>query len=140
MASKKDKKLAEDKLVLKRVLAVRDVVEKFVTEYNHERDSDQISVRLETLDRTNKEFHHVQSEIEKLDAEENFEFHMTIRTDFENHFCRLKGFLLSKRERNQPLLNSTMSSVFGPSHNSTSCPSSLEMNLAGFHSGIISFL
>ncbi|XP_065092091.1 uncharacterized protein LOC135712921 [Ochlerotatus camptorhynchus] len=120
MASKKEKKLTEDKLVLKRILALRDVVERFVAEYNHERDSGEVSVRLDTLDRTNKEFHHVQSEIEKLDAAENFEQHMEMRTDFENRFCRLKGFLLSKRERNQPLLNSTMSSAFAPPHNSTS--------------------
>ncbi|XP_065089697.1 uncharacterized protein LOC135710919 [Ochlerotatus camptorhynchus] len=119
MASKKEKKLAEDQLVLKRVLALRDVVERFVSDYDQQRDSSEVSVRLDTLDRINKEFNNIQSEIEKLDAVENFERHITIRTDFENRFCRLKGFLLSKRERNHPLLSSTMSSSFASVHNST---------------------
>ncbi|XP_065080794.1 uncharacterized protein LOC135703472 [Ochlerotatus camptorhynchus] len=87
MASKKEKKLAEDQLVLKRVLALRDVVERFVSDYDQQRDSSEVSVRLDTLDRINKEFNNIQSEIEKLDAAENFERHITIRTDFENRFC-----------------------------------------------------
>lgn len=122
MAPKKEQKIAEDKLVLKRVLASRDVVERFVREYDHQRDVGEVAVRLETLNRTNKEFLHVQSELEKLDAAENFEQHMTVRNDFENRFCKLKGFLLAKRERNQPLLNSTMASV-----------SSLPPNPVSFH-------
>ncbi|XP_062704661.1 uncharacterized protein LOC134286964 [Aedes albopictus] len=123
MASRKLKKLAEDKLILKRVLATRDVVEGFVEEYDHERDVGEVAVRLETLNRTNREFLHIQSEIEKLDSEENFDQHMTVRNDFENRFCRLKAFLLAKKstERSQPLLNSTMaSSTFGPQHNASS--------------------
>ncbi|XP_062714251.1 uncharacterized protein LOC134291016 [Aedes albopictus] len=123
MASRKTKKLAEDKLILKRVLATRDVVEGFVKEYDHERDVGEVAVRLETLNRTNREFLHIQSEIEKLDSEENFDQHMTVRNDFENRFCRLKAFLLAKKstERSQPLLNSTMaSSTFGPQHNASS--------------------
>nr|XP_029709433.1 uncharacterized protein LOC115255440 [Aedes albopictus] len=120
MASRKTKKLAEDKLILKRVLATRDVVEGFVEQYDHERDVGEVAVRLETLNRTNREFLHIQSEIEKLDSEENFDQHMTVRNDFENRFCRLKAFLLAKKstERSQPLLNSTMaSSTFGSLHN-----------------------
>lgn len=45
MTGKKDKKLAEDKLILKRVLATRDVVERFISEYDHERDSGEVVVR-----------------------------------------------------------------------------------------------
>ncbi|XP_062541372.1 uncharacterized protein LOC134209402 [Armigeres subalbatus] len=119
MAPKKEKKIAEDKLILKRVLASRDVVERFVREYDHERDVGEIAVRLETLNRTNKEFLHVQSELEKLDEEENFDHHMAVRNDFENRFCKLKGFLLTKRDRDHPLMHSTRMSTSAQLHNTT---------------------
>ncbi|XP_065084920.1 uncharacterized protein LOC135707118 [Ochlerotatus camptorhynchus] len=111
MANKAEKKLEGNILILKRVLAIRDVVERFVAEYDHERDANQVSVRLETLDKVNKEFQQVQGEIEKLDVDQ-FEDHIEVRTGFENRYCVLKGFLLSKMDNGQPPLNSTMINTF----------------------------
>ncbi|XP_062534375.1 uncharacterized protein LOC134203540 [Armigeres subalbatus] len=110
MPSKDQKKLDQSILKLKRVLAIRDVVEKFVAEYNHERDANQVSVRLESLDKINKEFHHAQGEMEMIDSD-HFEEHIEVRTAFENRYCVLKGFLLSKQKSNQPMM--TMIGSFG---------------------------
>ncbi|XP_062557931.1 uncharacterized protein LOC134222793 [Armigeres subalbatus] len=112
MPSKDQKKLDQSILKLKRVLAIRDVVEKFVAEYNHERDANQVSVRLESLDKINKEFHHAQGEMEMIDSD-HFEEHIEVRTAFENRYCVLKGFLLSKQKSNQPMMSSTMIGSFG---------------------------
>ncbi|XP_058840879.1 uncharacterized protein LOC131696352 [Topomyia yanbarensis] len=118
MSSKAEKKMIENLLIRKRVCAVRDVVEKFKAEYDHERDSSQIHVRLDTLDRINKEFLEAQAEIEMLDKPDMFEQHIQVRADFENRFCVLKGFLLSKIDNNQTILSSTMTTNF--THHPTS--------------------
>lgn len=65
-----------------------------MAEYNHERDSNQVPVRLETLDRINKEFQHAQSEVEMFDSE-RFEEHIEVRTVFKDKYCATKGFLLT---------------------------------------------
>nr|XP_029731412.1 uncharacterized protein LOC115267912 [Aedes albopictus] len=107
MVSKADKKLEAALLTVKRVLALREVLEKFVAEYNHDRDVVQVSVRLETLDKINKDFQRAQGEIERLDSE-RFEEHIEVRTTFEDKYCSLKGFLMSKVNTDQQLMNSTM--------------------------------
>ncbi|XP_055522717.1 uncharacterized protein LOC129716899 [Wyeomyia smithii] len=117
MTSKADKKLIENMLVRKRVCVVRDVIEKFKEGYNADRDANQIQVRLDTLERCNREFLEAQAEIEMLDKADAFEQHLQIRADFENRFCALKGFLMSKLEVPQQILNSTMASF---SHQPTS--------------------
>ncbi|XP_053699042.1 uncharacterized protein LOC128746012 [Sabethes cyaneus] len=108
MTSKADKRLAENLLIRKRVCSLRDVIEQFKEDYNHESDSNQTNVRLETLDRLNREFLEAQAEIEMLDKPDAFEQHLQLRADFENRFCVLKGFLLSKMDNQQQILNSTL--------------------------------
>lgn len=75
MVNKMEKKLEGNILTLKRVLAIRDVVERFVAEYNHDRDAIQVAVRLETLDRINQELQRATGGIERLDSEK-FEEHI----------------------------------------------------------------
>ncbi|XP_055603839.1 uncharacterized protein LOC129752069 [Uranotaenia lowii] len=108
MASKAEKKLAADLLTRRRACAERDVVEKFISDYTYERDCCQVSVRLETLNKCNELFLNVQNDIEMGDIEERFEAHLEFRADFEDRFCKAKGFLLSKLESREHLLSSTI--------------------------------
>ncbi|XP_055605116.1 uncharacterized protein LOC129753327 [Uranotaenia lowii] len=108
MTSKAEKKLTADLLTRRRACAERDVVEKFITDYTYERDCCQVSVRLEALNKCNELFLNVQNDIEMGDIEERFEAHLEFRADFEDRFCRAKGFLLSKLESREHLLSSTI--------------------------------
>ncbi|XP_055584679.1 uncharacterized protein LOC129737541 [Uranotaenia lowii] len=108
MASKAEKKLAADLLTRRRACAERDVVEKFIAEYTYERDCCQVAVRLEALNKCNELFLNVQNDIELGDHEERFEGHLEFRADFEDRFCRAKGFLLSKLESREHPLSSTI--------------------------------
>ncbi|XP_055604931.1 uncharacterized protein LOC129753161 [Uranotaenia lowii] len=108
MASKAEKKLAADLLTRRRACAERDVVEKFVADFTYERDCCQVAVRLEALNKCNELFMNVQNDIEMGDSEERFEAHLEFRADFEDRFCRAKGFLLSKLESREHLLSSTI--------------------------------
>ncbi|XP_055591126.1 uncharacterized protein LOC129743179 [Uranotaenia lowii] len=108
MASKAEKKLAADLLTRRRACAERDVVEKFVTDFTYERDCCQVAVRLEALNKCNELFLNVQNDIEMGDSEERFETHLEFRADFEDRFCRAKGFLLSKLESREHPLSSTI--------------------------------
>ncbi|XP_055589124.1 uncharacterized protein LOC129741424 [Uranotaenia lowii] len=108
MASKAEKKLAADLLTRRRACAERDVVEKFVADFTYERDCCQVAVRLEALNKCNELFLNVQNDIEMGDSEERFETHLEFRADFEDRFCRAKGFLLSKLESREHPLSSTI--------------------------------
>ncbi|XP_055590211.1 uncharacterized protein LOC129742344 [Uranotaenia lowii] len=108
MTSKTEKKLTANLLTRRRACAERDVVEKFIAEYTYERDCCQVAVRLETLNKCNELFLNVQNDIELGDHEERFEGHLEFRADFEDRFCRAKGFLLSKLESREHLLSSTI--------------------------------
>ncbi|XP_055597175.1 uncharacterized protein LOC129747155 [Uranotaenia lowii] len=108
MASKAEKKLAAALLTRRRACAERDVVEKFVADFTYERDCCQVAVRLEALNKCNELFLNVQNDIEMGDSEERFETHLEFRADFEDRFCRAKGFLLSKLESREHPLSSTI--------------------------------
>ncbi|XP_055590363.1 uncharacterized protein LOC129742486 [Uranotaenia lowii] len=108
MTSKAEKKLAADLLTRRRACAERDVVEKFIADYTYERDCCQVSVRLEALNKCNELFLNVQNDIELGDHEDKFENHLEFRADFEDRFCRAKGFLLSKLESREHPLSSTI--------------------------------
>ncbi|XP_055590980.1 uncharacterized protein LOC129743064 [Uranotaenia lowii] len=108
MTSKAEKKLTADLLTRRRACAERDVVEKFIADYTYERDCCQVSVRLEALNKCNELFLNVQNDIELGDHEDKFEGHLEFRADFEDRFCRAKGFLLSKLESREHLLSSTI--------------------------------
>ncbi|XP_062541861.1 uncharacterized protein LOC134209855 [Armigeres subalbatus] len=112
MATKLDKMLAECMVKRKAIFITRAQVEKFVAKFDAAKDTCQIPVRLETLDRIYKEFLEVQSDIECYDKPETLDIHFGERADFETRYCEAKGFLLSKRstEQNQTLMNSTMHS------------------------------
>ncbi|XP_062537650.1 uncharacterized protein LOC134205969 [Armigeres subalbatus] len=110
MATKLEKMLAECMVKRKAIFITRAQVEKFVAKFDAAKDTCQIPVRLETLDRIYKEFLEVQSDIECYDKPETLDIHLGERADFETRYCEAKGFLLSKRstEQNQTLMNSTM--------------------------------
>lgn len=119
MTTKADKKLADLLQKRERLVATREVVEKFVAAYDHEKHAIQIPVRLETLNRTYKEFLSVQSEIEQLDKPEAFKAHLAVRCEFEDTFCEAKGFLLSKADHHTAHADTSLNSSFthsqGPS-------------------------
>ncbi|XP_038118237.1 uncharacterized protein LOC119769517 [Culex quinquefasciatus] len=88
------KVLAERLAKRKGILALRDNIEKFVSKFNGELDMCQVS-----------------NNIEKLDEPNNLDANIAQRVDFEQRYCDIKGFLLSKRpvDLNQTLEMSTMS-------------------------------
>lgn len=105
------KVLAERLAKRKGILALRDNIEKFVSKFNGELDMCQVSVRLDSLDQLKNDFLDVQNNIEKLDEPNNLDANIAQRVDFEQRYCDIKGFLLSKRpvDLNQTLEMSTMS-------------------------------
>ncbi|XP_055622232.1 uncharacterized protein LOC129765821 [Toxorhynchites rutilus septentrionalis] len=106
---KVEKRLADLGVMKKGILVHRDGVEKFVNDFQEARDSCQVPVRIESLDRVYYEFLEVQSEIEQLDDEEQLNRHLSERADFEARYCTVKGFLLSKRsaDANQAAQNAS---------------------------------
>ncbi|XP_055632944.1 uncharacterized protein LOC129773372 [Toxorhynchites rutilus septentrionalis] len=106
---KVEKRLADLGVMKKGIFVHRDGVEKFVNDFQEARDSCQVPVRIESLDRVYHEFLEVQSEIEQLDDEEQLNRHLSERADFEARYCTAKGFLLSKRsaDANQAALNAS---------------------------------
>lgn len=107
---KVEKKLADLGIVRKALLMTCNSVEQFVTNFDADRDSCQIPVRLENLDRVYRDFLKVQGEIEKHDTAERLEEHLSERVVFEGRYCAAKGFLLSNRavDLNQTVLNATV--------------------------------
>nr|XP_029723185.1 uncharacterized protein LOC115264013 [Aedes albopictus] len=93
-------------------------VEQFVTNFDADRDSCQIPVWLENLDRVYRDFLTVQGEIEKHDTAERLEEHLSERVVFVGRYCAAKGFLLSNRavDLNQTVLNSTVHQPEQPVH------------------------
>lgn len=117
-SDKKSEKKVVDLIVSRKgLLVLRDSVENFVHQYDDERDSCQLPVRLECLDRTYNNFMEIQSEIERLDIPEMLEDHLIERSDFEARYCAAKGFMLSKRtvDPNQTMNTSLMNSHHLPS-------------------------
>lgn len=110
MPPKEDKILAELLIQRKGLYAIRDAIEKFIENYNPDRDSCQLSVRIESLDRVNADFLKAQDAIDRLDKMEMLDDYINDRVDFEQRFCEAKGFLLSRRnpEFNQSVLNTSM--------------------------------
>nr|XP_029709473.1 uncharacterized protein LOC109417556 [Aedes albopictus] len=106
---KVEKKLVDLGIVRKALLMTCNSVEQFVTNFDADRDSCQIPVRLENLDRVYRDFLKVQGEIEKHDTAERLEEHLSERVVFEGRYCAAKGFLLSNRavDLNQTVLNAT---------------------------------
>ncbi|XP_055634052.1 uncharacterized protein LOC129774355 [Toxorhynchites rutilus septentrionalis] len=125
MPPKEEKMLAERLVQQQGLFATRNAIEKFIENYDAERDTHQISVRLESLDRVNASFLEVQDAIERLDKSEMLEAHLEERVDFEQRFCEAKGFLLSRRsnDANQTLLNTSITA------NSSSYPTNFHLRL-----------
>nr|XP_029709443.1 uncharacterized protein LOC115255457 [Aedes albopictus] len=115
---KVEKKLADLGIVRKALLMTCNSVEQFVTNFDADRDSCQIPVRLENLDRVYRDFLKVQGEIEKHDAAERLEEHLSERVVFKGRYCAAKGFLLSNRavDLNQTVLNATVHQPEAPVH------------------------
>ncbi|XP_055632441.1 uncharacterized protein LOC129772932 [Toxorhynchites rutilus septentrionalis] len=108
MSAKPEKQLAERLVQRKGLIAIRNALDTFVRGYNHERDACELSVRLESLDRLYVNFMECQNIIEKYDKPESLDEHIEERVDFEQRFCKTKGFLLAKRtgDLNETLNNS----------------------------------
>lgn len=117
MGKENAKVLAERLAKRKGILALRDNIEKFVVKFNEEDDVCQVPVRLESLDQLKVEFLDVQNTIEKLDDVGNLDANIDLRVDFEQRYCDVKGFLLSKRavDLNQTLNTSMGSHAQSPS-------------------------
>ncbi|XP_062714091.1 uncharacterized protein LOC134290884 [Aedes albopictus] len=110
MPSKEEKLLADSLSRRKCLIKLLDALERFIRDYDHARDSCQLCVRVESLDKLNEDYAECQSVIERLDEEEELDEHIDERVEFEQRFCRAKGFLLSKRvaDANQSALNNSM--------------------------------
>lgn len=119
MGDKKTKqRVLELSVKLRSLCIMRDAVEDFVFKYDvpgaYPDPEQQISVRLESLDKTYSEFMEAQSQIEVLDEPEMLERHLSKRADFETRYCYAKGFLLYKRPAD-PAPNQTMNSTLNTS-------------------------
>ncbi|XP_062538724.1 uncharacterized protein LOC134207000 [Armigeres subalbatus] len=110
MPAKEEKQLASSLAQRKCLLKVFDALERFIRDYDHDRDSFQLCVRIHSLDKMNETFAECQSVIEKLDAPEALDEHIDERVEFEQRYCKAKGFLLSKRtgDPNQSALNESV--------------------------------
>ncbi|XP_062541030.1 uncharacterized protein LOC134209064 [Armigeres subalbatus] len=93
MPAKEEKQLAGSLAQRKCLFKVFDALERFIRDYDHDRDSFQLC-----------------SVIEKLDAPEALDEHIDERVEFEQRYCKAKGFLLSKRtgDPNQSALNDSI--------------------------------
>lgn len=120
MSTKTEKKLVELLQKRERLVTTREVVEKFVAAYDHEKHAIQVPVRLEQVNRIYKEFLGVQAEIEQLDKPEAFKQHLALRCEFEDAFCVAKGFLLSKADHHAAHADSSMNSSFTHTQGSSS--------------------
>ncbi|XP_062537982.1 uncharacterized protein LOC134206294 [Armigeres subalbatus] len=110
MPAKEEKQLAGSLAQRKCLFKVFDALERFIRDYDHDRDSFQLCVRIDSLDKMNETFAECQSVIEKLDAPEALDEHIDERVEFEQRYCKAKGFLLSKRtgDPNQSALNDSI--------------------------------
>lgn len=108
---KEDKVLMERLVYVKGLTASRDAVEKFIVQFEPQRDTCQVSVRLEFLDRLFQQFTEAEDAIERLDKPEALEAHLEERVEFEQRYFAAKGFLLSKLRIDTPSqqLNQSMS-------------------------------
>ncbi|XP_065085296.1 uncharacterized protein LOC135707411 [Ochlerotatus camptorhynchus] len=108
MPTREEKKLGDRLAQRKGLLAIRNALEKFVREYDHDRDASQLCVRLDSLDQLNANFLECQDAIEQLDKPESLDEHIVERVEFEQRYCKAKGFLLTKRtgDQNQSMNNS----------------------------------
>ena len=98
------------KTKLKSLLASFALIKSFVNNYEEERDSCEVSVRLEHLVELWTHFQTTQSELETAD-ETNIEEQIKQRTDFETAYYRVKGFLLSVNKIPlSPIFNTSASS------------------------------
>lgn len=111
------KELLAARLVQQRALfRTLESVEKFVKDFNADRDLCQIPVRLETLDRVNTSFLQVQDDVETSDDATVLEKHLTERVAFEQRYCVAKGFLLAQSTVD---MNQTQNTSMLSQHNST---------------------
>ncbi|XP_062539088.1 uncharacterized protein LOC134207380 [Armigeres subalbatus] len=110
MPAKEEKQLAGSLAQRKCLFKVFDALERFIRDYDHDRDSFQLCVRIDSLDKMNETIAECQSVIEKLDAPEALDEHIDERVEFEQRYCKAKGFLLSKRtgDPNQSALNDSI--------------------------------
>lgn len=105
----------------KSFLASFALIKTFVDKYEEDRDVNEIPVRLDNLNELWRDFKLVQAELETLDLDEDsVDDQLKVRTDFETHFYRVKGFLLSQNKTPAtPTLNASSSTPHipaSPSH------------------------
>ncbi|XP_062713979.1 uncharacterized protein LOC134290792 [Aedes albopictus] len=86
---------------LKSLLTSFNLIKTFVDDYQEERDSHQVSVRLEYLVTLWNDVNETQLELESLD-DESLDEYLKVRTDFESSFFHVKGFLLSVTKPTDP--------------------------------------
>nr|XP_029723849.1 uncharacterized protein LOC115264316 [Aedes albopictus] len=86
---------------LKSLLTSFNLIKTFVEEYQEDRDSRQVSVRLEHLLTLWRDVNATQAELETLD-DEGLDQYLKVRTDFETSYFHVKGFLLSVNKSAEP--------------------------------------
>ncbi|XP_062704266.1 uncharacterized protein LOC134286638 [Aedes albopictus] len=86
---------------LKSLLTSFNLIKTFVEDYQEERDSRQVSVRLEHLLTLWRDVNVTQAELETLD-DEGLDQYLKVRTDFETSYFHVKGFLLSVNKSAEP--------------------------------------
>ncbi|XP_065088021.1 uncharacterized protein LOC135709556 [Ochlerotatus camptorhynchus] len=110
MPTREEKNLGDRLAQRKGLLAIRNALEKFVHEYDHDRDASQLCVGLNSLDQLDANFLDCQDAIEQLDKPESLDEHIVERVEFEQWYCKAKGFLLTKHtgDQNQSMNNSML--------------------------------
>ncbi|XP_062703655.1 uncharacterized protein LOC134286102 [Aedes albopictus] len=101
------------KMRLKSLTASLSLIMTFVDEFDEETQSDEIPVRLESLNRLWMDYGIAQSELESLD-ENSLDAHIKERTTLESSYYRIKGFLLAHNKA--PLNQSATSPTHSEAH------------------------
>ncbi|XP_062558148.1 uncharacterized protein LOC134223026 [Armigeres subalbatus] len=104
MPAKEEKQLAISLAQRNCLLKVFDALERFIRDYGHDRDSFQLCVWINSLNKMNETFAEFQCRTGNEDE------HIDERVEFEQRYCKAKGFLFLKRagDPNQSALNDSI--------------------------------
>lgn len=112
-----EKKMKQKELKRRNIMDSISRIDEFLNNYNPERDSQEVAIRLNRLDKLMENFEDIQGEYETFDDSMEFlKGNMSIRARVEEQYFRVKGGLTSLLPPPAPVATPTITSVPAISH------------------------